>query len=187
MCNADKGCLCAAPLLAVALPQDAASQVLTELWYAGTRMLQQLLQSLRCRPRCSVLSRFWRPSRGGEHPVLFTTLQDPAATGCSNCLLSCRLCCWSVILHAVYSPHARLACSLLTCHVATSCFHICLLCSSSRSVCLQIAFECHFGVIFQLFYVQFSILSTLTGMLLTVCEREADAFARAVVSARLMP
>jgi len=29
-----------------------------------------------------------------------------------------------------------------------SAFHICLLCSSSQSVCLRIAFECHFGVIY---------------------------------------
>lgn len=106
-------------LLAVALLGVAAADyVLTCSWYAGTRMLRQLLPNLRCRPRCSVLSRFWRPSRRGEPPVLLTTLQDQAATNCLNCLLSCRLC--SRHVHAVYFLHVLLlhihmACRLPCC------------------------------------------------------------------------
>ncbi len=104
-----KGCLSAEAPLAVALPRDAdADHALTLFWYAGTRMLRQLLLNLRCRPRCSALSRFWRPSRRGEPPVLLTTLQDQAATGCLNCLPSCRLCSWHVTVRAVYFSHVLL-------------------------------------------------------------------------------
>ncbi len=50
-----------------------------------------------------------------------------------------------LLLHTLHTAHATLHIPIN--YLSLSASHICLLHSSLQSICLRIAFECHFGVI----------------------------------------